>query len=479
MVLVTPAYSTVLPENWCHEEFASLELGDPRLRKRFLQTAAALGRQPLSSINQACETWAATKGAYRLFANDAVQAADILAAHRTQTVQRLAQGALMFAIQDTTYCTYTSHAKTVGIGHIGTAHGVHAQGLILHTTLTVNRHGVPMGILQQEISARAPRPRKRTPKTTHKKQRIEDKESGRWLRALEQTAAVAPPGTQLVTLADRESDIYEFLARAEALTAPFVIRAATDRTIQCDDEVRHLWEYVTAQRICARMTVEVSARPHEPARTATVGVTFASVQLCKPKTRTAAIGGTTLPAVVAVKAVFVTELDPPPDVTPLEWMLLTNVPVTSPAEALERVHWYRLRWSIESFHRILKSGCAVEQCRLSTAARLTRYLTLSSIIAWKLFWLTQVGRQQPETPCDQLLTTAEWQALYCKHHKTHRPPRHPPTTADAMRWIAQLGGFLARTHDKDPGPMTLWRGWQRMADITEDWLLFQRRKTCG
>ena len=153
-------------------------------------------------------------------------------------------------------------------------------------------------------------------------------------------------------------------------------------------------------------------------------------------------------------------------------MLLTNLVVENFKEAMEKVDWYKLRWTIEVFHKILKSGCQVEACRLQTGDRLKRYITICSIIAWRLHWMTFINRTDPQKPCTVLLENHEWKALYGKINKTSAVPNDPPTVRVAVRWIAMLGGFLARKNDGEPGIITIWRGWQRLSDIADDFILF-------
>jgi hypothetical protein len=141
-------------------------------------------------------------------------------------------------------------------------------------------------------------------------------------------------------------------------------------------------------------------------------------------------------------------------------------------DAVERIRWYRQRWQIEIYHKILKSGCAVEKCQLATATRLTRFLALFAIIGWRLFWLTQIARQQPDAPCTVVLANHEWRALHAHFRRSVQPPAHVPTVAEAMLWIARLGGFLARRGDGHPGATVIWRGWQRLNDISDTWLIF-------
>ena len=152
-------------------------------------------------------------------------------------------------------------------------------------------------------------------------------------------------------------------------------------------------------------------------------------------------------------------------------MLLTTLPVDTFEQAAQCVHWYRFRWVIERYHLVLKSGCRIEELQVETAARLERALATYCIVAWRLLWLTYEARQQPETSCEVVLQPYEWQALYAQIHQSTTVPLTPPTLREATRWIAQLGGFLARTSDGEPGVQTLWRGWRRLEDVAAMWLL--------
>lgn len=221
----------------------------------------------------------------------------------------------------------------------------------------------------------------------------------------------------------------------------------------------------------------VPAQEHQPEREATVSVQFCPVTL-KPPQRPACEEREPLPA-VTLSVVLVREVTPPPDVTPLEWLLLTNVPVHTLEDAVERVRWYRCRWHIEVYFKVLKTGCRLEDCRLATADRLRRFTTLLSIIAWRWYGLTHINRQTPEAPCVLVLAEHEWHALYAVIHHTTRLPDQPPTVRQAIRWIAQLGGFLGRQRDGEPGVTVMWRGWQRLHDIATIWLIMNKEKRYG
>ena len=223
------------------------------------------------------------------------------------------------------------------------------------------------------------------------------------------------------------------------------------------------------QPAAGQQRVKVSARGGEPAREATVSIHFTTTTLLPPYRRPA-LHPQKLP-VIDVSVVWVTEVNPPVDATPLQWLLITNVEVTDLADAIQRIRWYSLRWQIEVYFKVLKSGTKIGQCRLQTKERLLRYIALMSVIAWRLYWLTMYNRHAPETDCTCVLTDNEWKALYCATHKTTILPKKLPTVAQVVVWIAKLGGFLARKSDPEPGVTVIWRGWQRLSDISDTFAL--------
>ena len=156
----------------------------------------------------------------------------------------------------------------------------------------------------------------------------------------------------------------------------------------------------------------------------------------------------------------------------MEWLLLTTVAVDDLAQACERLSWYAVRWSIEVFHRTLKSGCRIEDRRLAEADNLQARLASDMIVAWRVLYLTRLGRQTPDLPCSVFFEEEEGKALYAYHHQSTKTPDQPPTLGVAMRMVAQIGGFLARKGDGDPGATVLWRGLDKLSFITDTFRLF-------
>jgi hypothetical protein len=441
---------------WAVTEFAEAELGDVRRTTRLVELAHVLAQHPTAALPEACGDDAMLKAAYRFFANDAIEPHDVLESHIEATSRRLHHVPVVLAVQDTTEVDWTSHPATRGLGPLGPRA---CQGLLVHSTLAFTPERLPLGLLAQQVWARAPAD---VGKRTRRKQLpISQKESQKWLTSL---AAVCQardgcPQTRLISIGDREADVYDLLAAARPEGVEVVIRAAWDRCVQAPE--RHVWATVEAQAVVEHLRLQVPRRGLQPGRDATLALRFCPLTLRPPQHRKAEH----LPA-VALWAVQVREVEPPDGVEPIEWLLLTTVAVQTVDDAIERVTWYACRWGIEVWHRILKSGCRIEARQLGTAERLQRCLTLYSVIAWRVFYATMLARAVPDMPCSVLLEIEAWQALYCAIHSCPTPPAEPPTLGEAVRWIAQLGGFVGRRPRDYPGAETLWRGLQHLRDLT-------------
>ncbi|NQV32509.1 MAG: IS4 family transposase [Phycisphaeraceae bacterium] len=473
---------------WAADEFNEVDLGDKRLNARLVKLCDSFSEAPESPINQACEDWAETKAAYRFFQNENVDVGQIMAAHCDKTSMRATNHSTILALQDTSYLVYTNHPKTQGLGKISMKKGkqidkIYSRGLVMHTCLAVTTEGTPLGLLDQKIFARKLRPdhkrRKMGKKHIHDVLPVEEKESFRWIEALDATM-MASAGTQVVTVCDRECDFYDFFKAADQKSTSVLVRASQNRTVNRDSryaekDVKKLWDHIVSQPEAGSYIVNISAVQQtrhskgRTARTAQMGIKFGEFRMNpprnNPKHKTE-----TLPD-IKLFAIHVLEKHPPEGEEPVEWMLLTNQPVTTLEEACERVHWYSLRWRIEMYFKVLKSGFRVEACRLGTADRLICYLTVMSIVAWRLFMITLIARTNPSLPCSQFLSEQEWTVLAAKSSRNGCPPTRSPTIADALIWIAKLGGHLARKGDGSPGTLTLWRGWKRLTDLTEGWAL--------
>jgi hypothetical protein len=456
---------------WVRQEFARADLRDKRLDRRLVRTAEQLAKSPASPINEACGTWASTQAAYRLFNNPKVSPAGILKPHWEATAERMAGcGGAVLMMQDTVFFSYGKHVKTRGLGPIGKSNATHERGLVMHNALAFTSTGVPLGIVSQSIWARGEIPEEDYQEKIERLQvtAIEEKESSKWLIALKETVARAPAGVPVVTVADRESDFFEFLTHAKELRANFLIRARTDRKLvpEASEGCVRMLDALSDAPALGRMRIEVPGNGSRKARTANIEVRVAQITIQAPPRRGAQAKASGSSDPVALTLIGATEQSPPAGSESISWVLLTNLIVKDLKSATEKVQWYAKRWGIEIWHKVLKSGCKVEECMLEEAERLKRYLTLFSIIGVRLMHVAYLARAQPDLPATEVFSVMEIQVLHLRVTKA-LPAEQSLTLREVVRMLGKLGGHLGRKCDGEPGVLILWRGWMRLYESVE------------
>jgi hypothetical protein len=457
-------------KGWAATELQLADLGDARRNRRLIRLVEDLAAQPNASVPQASGDWAATQAAMS-FGVLTGQSRSDSEAHQKSTVERLKTQESVLAIQDTTELNFTHHPSKRGMGHLDSAS---SRGLKVHSVFCVSATGVPLGLLHQRVWARdtATLGKKHQ---RHKKE-TKDKESQRWLTALEATQTAIASEIDVVTVADREADIYDLFALPRRPGSHLLIRAAHNRCVKHQDtqkEVERLHHAIRQTSTCGQLTLELRRHPEREARPCTLTLRSTTLEIQPPQTH---LYRHRLQP-VRVQVILALEEQPPAGKDAVSWLLLTTLPITGFEDVVQYLRWYSYRWLVERYHYVLKSGCRLEQLQLETADRIQRALATYTIVAWRLLWMTYLARYQPDQPADTVLEAHEWQALYCTIHKTALPPPSPPTLHTCVRWIAQLAGFLGRKHDGEPGVKTLWQGWRRLHDIAQTWLLVSPAST--
>jgi hypothetical protein len=440
--------------SWTHQELSSLDLGDVRRNERAKRMVERMAERPSGSIPQTFQTDAETKAAYRALSSEAFDPEALRSALRDATVSRIEETQFVLAVQDTTSFNYTGHPATEGTGPLARPDQV---GFLVHSVLAVSAEGVPLGLLQQKVWARDPG----TVGQRHRrKQRpVEEKESFRWIESLRAVHEAVPAGVTVLSVADREADIFELFAEGRPTNSELLIRACRNRRVATPQ--RYLWDAVAAVAETDSWQVSLRRHPNRAARDAQLTLRFREVTLRPPG---GGVHSTDLKP-VTVTAILVREDVPPEGETPIEWLLLTTLEVPDAEHARRIIGFYGLRWLIERYHFVLKSGCGIEESQLRSVERLECLLALYCVVAWRLLWLTYAARQDPEAPCTVAFTDLEWQTAYRVRHRDRPLPDQPPTLGELIRWIAGLGGFLGRRGDRQPGVKALWRGLMRLNDI--------------
>jgi hypothetical protein len=457
-------------EGWVEQEIEGCKFPDQRLKARFAKLLGQLGNKIGLALPVACQDWAATKAAYRFFDNTRVNESIILAGHFAATASRIAatKGPIL-VLHDTTEFSY-QRVRPEKIGKTRLVKGRMDRpstftvcGLLMHSSLALTTQGKPLGLTavkfwtRKKFKGTNALSGRGKDGSTHSVNMaripIEEKESIRWLENMQQSTQLVNPD-RCIHIGDRESDIYELFCLAKEEKTHFLVRTCVDRLAGAGSTT-----------IARKMKREAVQGTHE------IEVLDAKRQVIQVKLQLRYSQMTVHPPIgkhrkypsLSLTVVHAWERGKPKNRKPICWKLLTNLPVENLKSAIEKVDWYSQRWKIETFHKVLKSGCRAEEAKLRTAQRLTNLISVFCIIAWRVFWLTMVNRTNPKTPANVVFTETEIAILNQLAGNPRQPA--PQNVSNYILAIARLGGYLKRKNDGPPGNTVLWRGLSRLTDI--------------
>ena len=448
-------------EQWAQQEFGGAPLGDVRLSRRLVKSAEIQSKQPAVSFARAAGSdRAAVLGHYRMMEQPAaseVTAANMLAVHQRRTLGRMQSQREVLCVQDGTDLNFANHGGCEGLGTIGRNRGSSGTlGIHLHSVLVLDSQGVPLGVPHLEYSSNRDKPK-----------------TGRWLRGLQTCADLSKQLQQvrLVSVMDREADFFELFAQPEVgREVELLVRARHNRNLgkgelKLFDKLRASPPQAQLKLHVQRQSARRSSRSQKARAAQSERRTKAELRWCEVK----------LPAPTKsefrgckprrMQAVHVKETNAPEGVKPLEWLLLTTLPVNSREQAEQVVQRYRLRWRIEDWHRILKSGCKVELLAYRTEGRLQRAITIHAVIGWRLAAMTLLGRETPELPMQVMFSELEIACLQdcARHYKL----AEPKDLSGAILTMAILAGYPNRKHDPPPGYQKIWEGYMQLQIMTQ------------
>jgi hypothetical protein len=458
--------------SWLEREVTGCQFQDLRHGKRFSTLLSQLSERIGGSIPFACQDWAATKAAYRFLSNDRISEENILAGHFFCTRERTAAHAHpVLVLHDTTEFIYRRE-EPYAIGIIQKQQTRYdsrpryhtTSGVLMHSSLVVTREGLPLGLAAIKFWTRdkfhGANALKRRINPTRVP--IEQKESYRWLENVKQSTALLPWPERLVHIGDRESDIYELFSIAQDAGTHFLLRTCVDRLAgEGDHTVADEMREVNVQGL---HRIEVRNKKGDISE-AVLELRYRRIRVLPP------IAKQKLYPALMLTVLHATERDAPKGRDRIDWKLVTDLPVRSRKDAIEKLNWYAMRWKIETFHKILKSGFKAEEVRLRTAERIVNLIAIFCILSWRVFWMTMVNRSMPEASPQMALTSTE---LYLLDQLVpDRPGPVPPnsTLALYLTKLARLGGYLARAKDPPPGNTVIWRGLTRLTDIQLGFIL--------
>ncbi len=463
---------------WAEHEFGGASLGDNRLNKRLVSVAAAKAENPGSAFSGTVKgSWPETKAYYRMIdkpEDSAVNLTNIIAPHRKRTIRRMMDQKTVLCIQDGSELNYTNLDQCKDLGFLKSNQtGAKTMGLNLHSTLAVNTNGLPLGVLKSQ--AIAPKPKDPNDKRKPSSIPIEEKKSFLWIEHHRDLVEIAKkiPKTKLVNVCDREADFFEmFDEQRKNPSVDLLIRARHDRNIK--EAPFKLFESVRQNQEFSRISVSIpsqSARPKKskqkkknarPGRQAELVIRKRHIRLPSPK-----YNSDTSP--IDIWLIHALEETPPLGTKAVEWFLLTTMDIISKEDAEKCLRWYTFRWRIEDWHRVLKSGCRIDDLKHKTAERLRRAIGINLVIAWRIMLMTLLGREVPELSAEILFSDIEIKTLRAYAKKKRLKP--PKTLGEAVILVAKIGGYLNRKNDLPPGHQILWIGYAKLQSMSAGFAL--------
>jgi len=453
--------------SWADREIAACEFVDVRLGRRLRSLLEQIGDAVGESVPMACQDWANTKAAYRFFSNERVNEADILAGHFQATHDRFAasDGAILVLHDTTEFSFQRDSPDRIGITYnvnsgrdkAGRIRSHTVCGILMHSSLALTTEGLPLGLAAIKFWNR-----KKFKGTAALKKRInptrvpiEKKESIRWLENLRQSTATLGDPARCVHIGDRESDIYELFCTAKEIGTHFLLRTCVDRL--AGDGNHTVADDMAKAKIKGQYRVEVRDANCNPDN-ADLEIKYERLHLLPP------IGKQKQYPPLELTVIHAKEHRKPKHRKPIDWKLITDLPIRSLKDAVEKLQWYALRWKVEVFHKVLKSGCKAEESKLRTAERLVNLISVFCIVSWRIFWMTMLNRTTPDAPPNLALTDTEMRLLdHLVLDKSE--PKSRKSVSRYIIKIARLGGYLARANDPAPGNIVMWRGLSRLTDI--------------
>jgi hypothetical protein len=460
-------------ETWLREELSGCLFKDVRLKKRFQTLVNQLFKGLGESLPFACQDWANTKAAYRFLSNDRVSEREIMGGHFKATRNRFAatQGPILI-LQDTTELSY-QRERPECIGSLRLTRGGDNKenrprpftvcGMLMHSSLAVTTAGLPLGLAAIKFWTRkkfkgANALKKKVNPT---RVAIEEKESIRWLDNLKQSTQLFKDPDRCIHIGDRESDIYELFCTAHQEGTHFLVRTCVDRLVE--EGTSTIGKEMKKVHPKGSHPLKIRNRKGEECEVI-LEITYHRLKVLPP------IGKSKKYPALYLSVIYAQETKEPEnqDRERIVWKLITDLSIHSLEEAIEKLEWYAMRWKIETFHKILKSGCKAESSKIRTAERLVNLIAIFCILSWRIFWMTMMNRLCPQANAKIALTSREISLL------NHLIKAKEGKEVENGEWqllshclvkLAKLGGYLGRTKDPPPGNIVIWRGMSRLADI--------------
>ena len=455
--------------SWIDEEIAGSKFKDKRLTSRFHSILETLSTGDGKTIPQLCEDWASTKALYRFLSNEKVDESEILEGHFQQTFKRIkATKGPVLVLHDTCEFSY-KRDNPAAIGYTRTGQVLSTiksskkqeykvRGVLMHASLAVTSEGLPLGLTSARYWSR-----KVFKNTTQMKRHInptrvpiEEKESIKWLQNIKASNdQISDEPSKVIHIGDREADIYELYSECDSANSYFLIRSCVNRLAdestvvevlsECKKSYVHRIEFTDGNGVRNEAVLQIKSK---------------TVDLHPPH------GKSNQYQDLRVHLLSANEVNVPAGREAIRWNFVTNLPITDRSQAIQAIEWYKQRWKIELYFKIIKSGFRAEESKLRTAERITRLISIFCILAWRVHWITYLQREEEEFSPNVAFDKTELKIIssYFRKEKYR-------TLRDVVLDLAKLGGHLGRQADPPPGNTVIWRGLSRLQDLRKGYEL--------
>ena len=457
-----------MTSTWVESEFTTNNFSDRRIFARFQTLMSSFAKTLHGTIPKICEKKSEIKAAYRFFSNENVTVEPIQKAHMESVKKRIPENKIILNLQDTTTLRFFTHKSKKDSGDISYGHrGKKSRGYWLHAGLACDTSGTPLGVTSQRVWAR----KKINAGETRNERKVRlrqtpflEKESAKWVRACDDSKPLLETGCEVIQVADREADIYEFMQECKKNKFSFLIRTKSNRAVLfsssngCKHKCQMVERINKGSHVFSNSTVQITGNNMRKPKSIKVTMQAANATLLTPiSNRRSDEGKSLLP--IDVTLISVTSKDRV-NGKPISWKLLTDRKVQTEKELREIVLWYKVRWQIELFFKTLKTGCQIEASRLTDLRKLKPFLIMKSITAYRVLSLTNYAKSSPNESVFEVITKEEWSILkHVLYKKSHMPRR--PKISELIQKIAEIGGFISG-RNRFPGIITVWRGWEQI-----------------
>lgn len=441
-------------------EFDQTLINDKRLRARAVKIYKALQDSCTSCIRRLLSNKKEARQAYDFFSNPKVKDNELIAPHYAQTLQRIKEHEddYLILIQDATYINYSSHKAKLDVGRIGKVGKTEQYGIIQHTNLCVTSNNQPLGIVDlafydnekfSEVAHRSKRP-------------ISEKRSSYWLQ-INQAARLrlGPLNKKLIRVSDRESDFFEYMHDLIKHDELFVIRCKHNRYTGEKHRKREgeIEELLAVSPVVGKLTFAIQNSQSKKVEEITLDIkkldciTIPASDNMTGKNEYNPIKLNVVKACNQEKS----------------WTLLTNLTIDTLEDIKKVIDIYKMRWHIEDYHKVLKTGYQIEDIGLhSSYQAIINFLTMIAVSACRLYWLIFVGRNETELRASRCFAEHEWRAIYA-YFKMPQPEQEP-AVQEVVLLIARLGGYKPSKHSLPPGTKTMWIAFQHFYHIAQMFL---------